>query len=242
MIRFRKAVLIIHGFAGGTYDQEELANFLELNLRLDVYSFTLPGHDIKSKEKATCSSWINESERQLKFLINAGYRTIYLIGHSMGGVIACHLASKYKQVKKVVLAAPAFSHFAAKEEGGIFGAIGKGPDILKSYGTDDFLTRVRKLPISAVGEFFKLVEKYQNTPVTLSVPVMILHGTNDQIVPIASSLNVYNELSIRRKKLIKVKGYYHDLFKGKKVNLLCEEIEKFLVAKKNGIKPEIIEL
>lgn len=242
MIRFRKAVLIIHGFAGGTYDQEELANFLELNLSLDVYSFTLPGHDIKSKEKATCSSWINESERQLKFLINAGYRTIYLIGHSMGGVIACHLASKYKQVKKVVLAAPAFSHLAAKEEGGILGAIGKGPDILKSYSTDDFLTRVRKLPISAVGEFFKLVEKYQNTPMTLSVPVMILHGTNDQIVPIASSLDVYNELSIRRKKLIKVKGYYHDLFKGKKVNLLCEEIEKFLVAKKIGIKPEIIEL
>ena len=29
MILFRKAVLIIHGFAGGTYDQERLANYLE---------------------------------------------------------------------------------------------------------------------------------------------------------------------------------------------------------------------
>ena len=26
----RNAVLIVHGFAGGTYDQEYLANFLEL--------------------------------------------------------------------------------------------------------------------------------------------------------------------------------------------------------------------
>ena len=28
---FRKAILIIHGFAGGTYDEENLANYLELN-------------------------------------------------------------------------------------------------------------------------------------------------------------------------------------------------------------------
>ena len=28
---FRKAILIIHGFAGGTYDQEDLASYLELN-------------------------------------------------------------------------------------------------------------------------------------------------------------------------------------------------------------------
>ena len=40
----KKAVLIIHGFAGGTYDEEYLANYLELK-GFDVYTFTLPGHD-----------------------------------------------------------------------------------------------------------------------------------------------------------------------------------------------------
>ena len=42
----RKAILIIHGFAGGTYDQEYLANFLELDRGFDVYTFTLPGHNV----------------------------------------------------------------------------------------------------------------------------------------------------------------------------------------------------
>ena len=42
---FRKAILIIHGFAGGTYDQEYLANELELQSHFDVFTFTLPGHD-----------------------------------------------------------------------------------------------------------------------------------------------------------------------------------------------------
>ena len=35
---FRSAVLIIHGFAGGTYDQEDLANYLELNKKFDKVS------------------------------------------------------------------------------------------------------------------------------------------------------------------------------------------------------------
>ena len=42
---FRKAILIIHGFAGGTYDEEYLAHRLELIRNYDVYTFTLAGHD-----------------------------------------------------------------------------------------------------------------------------------------------------------------------------------------------------
>ena len=101
---FRKAVLIIHGFAGGTYDEEELANYLELNRNFDVYQFTLPGHE-KNLGKVKYQEWIDASENQVKWLINNGYGSIYLIGHSMGGVIASYIATKYKEVKKLVLAA-----------------------------------------------------------------------------------------------------------------------------------------
>lgn len=236
MIRFRKAVLIIHGFAGGTYDQEYLANYLELNQKLDVYSFTLPGHDVKSREKATCTSWIEESEKHLNFLLENGYKTIYLVGHSMGGVIACHLATKYKEVKKIVLAAPAFTHLASPKEGGILGAIGKSPELIKSYSTDEFFTRVRKLPITAVKEFFKLIEKYQNTIEEIKIPVMILHGTKDQIVPLTSSQEIFEELPSKHKYLVTVNDYYHDLFKGKKVYDLSKEIENFLIKPKFMIK------
>ena len=101
MILFRKAVLIIHGFAGGTYDEEKLANFLERHAKLDVYSFTLPGHEKRTFKTVKYQEWIKESEDMLNRLINYGYKDIYLIGHSMGGVIATYLASKYKRVKKL---------------------------------------------------------------------------------------------------------------------------------------------
>ncbi len=237
MIR-RKAILIIHGFAGGTYDQEILANYLELNRKFDVYTFTLPGHDVKSRDKATEEEWIKESERQLNYLIDNGYKKIYLVGHSMGGVIACHLASEHKEVKKLILAAPAFSSFASKEEGGFLNAAMQSPKLIKTYSADEFFTRIKKLPISAVPEFMRLVKDYQDTPEKIDIPVMILNGTKDQIVPIELTRKLYKRFKTNKKAFISVSDYYHDLFKGDKVFILCRAIEKFLLMPKFRIKEE----
>ena len=102
MRKFRTAVLLVHGFAGGVYDEEYLDHQLELISKYDVYTFTLPGHDGNTSKKITGATWIKKAESEVEFLINNGYKKIYVIGHSMGGVIATHLASKYKEIKKLV--------------------------------------------------------------------------------------------------------------------------------------------
>ena len=53
---FRKAILLIHGFAGGNYDYGSLGNDLELYSNFDVYTFTLPGHDKMIIDKVTRKS------------------------------------------------------------------------------------------------------------------------------------------------------------------------------------------
>lgn len=47
---FRKAILIIHGFGGGVYDEEYLSTELEFINGYDVFTFTLPGHMIQCLE------------------------------------------------------------------------------------------------------------------------------------------------------------------------------------------------
>ena len=229
-----KAILIIHGFAGGTYDEEYLANYLELNKRFDVFIFTLPGHDVKDKRKATCEEWMKESENQLKRLIKKKYKNIYLIGHSMGGVIAAHLAKKYSEVKRVVLVAPAFTSLASKEEGGVLSVITKIPDIIKAYSYNELVTRVSKLPLRSEKEFFKLIETYRDDINSIQIPVMFVHGTIDQLVPYKSSEKIYNELNIDKKVFLTINDYYHDVFKGNKVEDICYHIERFL--KNNNFK------
>ena len=48
--KFRKAILLIHGFAGGNYDYGDLGNDLELFRSFDVFTFTLPVGEVKIHE------------------------------------------------------------------------------------------------------------------------------------------------------------------------------------------------
>ena len=97
-----------------SYVLEYLSNYLELN-RFDVYTFTLPGHERTLFKHVTKEEWIDSCESHLQMLIKRGYKKIYVMGHSMGGVLATILADRHKEVKKLVLAAPAFKYMTFDE-------------------------------------------------------------------------------------------------------------------------------
>lgn len=225
---FKKAILIIHGFAGGTYDQEELANYLELNRNFDVFQFTLPGHE-KNLSKVERIEWIKASEDKIEWLIRNGYNKIYLIGHSMGGVIATYLASKYKEVKKLVLAAPAFHYLnVIKDDLNVSKSLKVAPKIIKDYGSDEVIARMLKFNVSVIKEFMELVKEHYNFPKDVTCPVLIIQGKNDNLVPITSSEYVYSKVKSNVKRLILVDGLNHDIFRGNKKEIIYSIVECFL--------------
>ena len=235
---FKKAILIIHGFAGGTYDQEELANYLELNRGFDVYQFTLPGHE-KNLSKVEKVEWISSAEDQIEWLIKNGYNKIYLIGHSMGGVIATYLASKYKEVKKLVLAAPAFHYLnVIKDDLNVTKSLQKAPKIIKDYGSDEIVARMLKFNLSVIKEFMDLVKEYYNYPKEVTCPVLIIQGKNDNLVPVTASEYVYDNIKSKTKILLLVEGLTHDVFRTHKKEQIYNIIQDFLkyYIKKGGIE------
>ena len=151
---FKKAILLIHGFAGGNYDYNSLGNDLELYNSFDVFTFTLPGHERMIIDKVTREDWIKKAEDEIEKITNANYKEVYVIGHSMGGVIASHLASKYKEVKKLVLAAPAFHYLAFKgDKVDVIESIKKLPNLFKNYAPEEVLSRIFKIPAHTIKEF-----------------------------------------------------------------------------------------
>lgn len=229
---FRKAILIIHGFAGGTYDEEELANYLELNREFDVFTFTLPGHE-RNLSKVKYIDWINASEEKLNWLISKGYKNIYLIGHSMGGVIATYLASKYKEVKKLVLAAPAFQYLqVVKDNLNLTESLKSTPKVIKTYGSDEIIARFLKFKPSVIREFMELVKKYYDCPKKVNCKVLILQGKNDNLVPLTSSEYVYNSVLSKSKGLIFIDKATHDIFRSKNKLEIFKLVESFLKGKK----------
>lgn len=227
LFRTRKAVLIIHGFLGGTYDQEDLANYLELDNNLDVYRFTLPGH-ARNLSKVKYREWVDKSEEQLKRLIKNNYNDIYLLGHSMGGVIAVYLASKYPQVKKLVLAAPAYNYLGTVDDNtDIKKTIESSSNIIKTYGTDEIISRFLKLNSAMIFEFMSLVKKYYDYPCEITCPVLILQGNNDDIANPSSSRYVYDSVKSKKKTLIFLDGVTHDVFRSKKDAFVFKTVDKF---------------
>ena len=228
MIKINSAVLIIHGFAGGTYDEEDLANYLELNRFLDVFQFTLPGHK-KNLSNVAYTEWIDYSEEKLKWLIDMGYSKIYLIGHSMGGVIATYLAIKYKEVKKLILAAPAFQYLdIIGGEVHIKNSIKLAPQIVKTYGGSELLSRFLKLNIKSTKEFASLIKKYYEYPKKIKCPLLILQGNMDDVVPISSSQYVYDNAKSKIKKLVIINGVTHDIFTSEADEKIFKTVKSFI--------------
>ncbi len=223
----KKAVLIIHGFAGGCYDEESIATYLELK-GYHVFQFTLPGHDKKMFQHVTREEWKKSCDEHIELLIRNGYKRIYLIGHSMGGVLACYLASKHKEVKKLVLAAPAFKYMTfGGDEFKLFHALRNTPKLFKDYGKEVLLPRALLFPISVVKEFMTLVDESQDLPSKIKCPVLLFHGTNDDVVPNTSSEYVYNSVLSKKKEIVILKNTTHDIFRSEEIDKINKKIKDF---------------
>ena len=231
MYLFRKAVLIIHGFAGGTYDEESLFFKLQSDIEFDVYNFTLPGHATNLSNDVKYTDWVNSANEKIEKLISYGYKKIYVIGHSMGGLLATEVAIKYKEVKKLVLVAPAFEYLSLTDDSTLTKAIKYGPDIIKTYKGKEVFSRFLKVSFEQLKEFEKIVELSSANPEKINVPTLIIQGLDDKLVPPESSLNIYNNMKCL-KWLINIEGVTHDVFYSDKVDIINEEISKFLKSSK----------
>lgn len=223
---YRKAILFIHGFAGGTYDQEPLLFHLQPILKFDVYSFTLPGHKTNLSSDVNYQDWIDCVDNKIEYLKQKGYKQIYLLGHSMGGLLATIAAVKHPEVKKLVLVAPAFKFLSLTGENTFIKAIKNGPSIIKTYKGKEVFSRFLKVSFSQLKEFEKLVELTESEPEKLNIPTLIIQGTSDNLVPYQSSENVYEKIK-SKKWLLEVSNVTHDVFDGEKVNEICNEIKNF---------------
>ena len=234
MIVGRKAILIIHGFVGTTKDEEALFYHLNHLRKYDVYNFVLKGHD-RFTNNISYQDWLDDAEEHLNKLIKYGYKKIIVIGHSMGGVLASYLASKYKKrVKKLVLLAPAFDYLAYGK-GNLFENVKTSVKIIKDYTMAEVVGRSLKTSPVMLTQFMKLVNNYQDVLKDVDCPILIMHGNNDAIVPYKSSEEVFKIAKPKYKYLITLDGVDHDVFRSNKTDEIVTTISKFL-KRKNSIK------
>jgi len=110
---------------------------------------------------------------------------VTLIGSSLGGLTSAHLGQQYLQVQRLVLLAPAFeflSHWLPK----------LGDKELQRWQQEKYIMvyhygEERKLPLSY--DFVTDAAQYQEKFLQRPIPTLILHGKNDEVIPIEASRN-----------------------------------------------------
>lgn len=216
MRRFRTAIVIIHGFTGNLYDNEYLANYLQLNPWYDVYAKTLPGHNKDRFSSAKKEDFIKSVDLEIQTLIDYGYKKIYVIGHSMGGILATYLAGKYKEIKKIVLINAAFLYANTKQGD-------KNDSKIKVI-----FDKVMRTSPGIFLEFTKLVKESKKYLKGVNCETLILRSMKDEVVPKEAADLIYQEIPTNKKYLTNIKDARHTVLSSNKKEITTLYIIEFL--------------
>ncbi|ASK61262.1 carboxylesterase [Virgibacillus phasianinus] len=224
------ACLLIHGYTGGPYEIEPLSNFLKEETNWHIEVPTLPGHGRKlALKNVSHKKWINAAENALKQLLDK-YDEVYLIGFSMGGMIASYLAAKYK-VDKLVLLASARKYLSLKQiviDIRQVCADGLKGNIKKNKLYIHYRKKLGAVPLKANLEFLKLVKFTKPYLKEVDSDVLIAQGQKDGMVPYKTAYFLDKEINSKEKEVVFFERSRHLICLGEDKDTLNLMIYNFL--------------
>lgn len=205
--------LYLHGFASSpqsTKARYMQQKFAELGLTLHV-----PDLNLTDFSTVTLSEQLDYLDRT--YLHNN--EPIVVLGSSLGGFLAVQLAAKSLLVQKLILLAPAFgfSHRIAKALGA------ENVTKWQQDGIREFYHYGLKRNVNLQFQFFVDAQKYSEENLTRSLPMLIFHGIDDDVVPASLS----KEFAKRRSQVtLKLLNDDHAL--GKDLDSIWQDTKQFL--------------
>lgn len=215
-------LVTIHGF--GVRRSAEMDQFVSYCKDWLPQVITFDMFDIEDENDNDPHAWIERAKKQLDLVCKEN-ENVYLLGFSMGGVIASYLATLYP-VKKLILIAPAFIHFSLEN----YYSIAKNEAsklVFKNKPTKP------KLPKSFYNSFLEVVKEYKSSIGEVQCPVLLIQGDEDEVIPPKSSVWGYEQIQHDQKKLVFLHEGKHRILDDEKVkdvaylliqNMICDEI------------------
>ena len=240
----RTPLLFIHGF--GSDSQTWRYSLGELSKTREVWTIDLPGHgnSLEFNMEYESKTLFNEYANVLKeFLSNAGLKRVHLIGHSLGGGIAMNFALNHQNsVSSLTLFAPIGLGKSINEK--FIESFAKGQSdqeiresleqlfYKKSWVTDSLVhstvlqhqnPKFRKI----LGRLATILQKQdkQNWQIrdelqNLSIPVKLIWGKEDQILPSSHSQDLPGSFAVH---IFPNTGHMVHIEQSKVINRLISE-------------------
>lgn len=222
-------VIITHGIA------EHSGRYQEITEKLNAAGYSVVRYDVRGHGQSQGKRGALRSYHQFIDDLHAlvveekkkNPKKIFLIGHSMGGLIVNMYAVKYQDADGIVSSAAPSYFIKDVTPFRIIGYKWLGFLPRKTNFANDQLSRIKavedayiqdplnlkKFYFSLAGNMFVSGVRYLNRNIkSYETPVLLLHGGNDKIVPHAFSERLFGLLPIEDKKLIIYPDNYHEIF------------------------------
>lgn len=230
----RGYIMLVHGLGEHCERYQALAEYANKS-GYGVYSMDLPGHGQSTGKRGHIDRFadFDRAAMQLHSRVKeaAGDLPIYLIGHSMGGLIASHLLLNHQSLFTAAVLSgaaiqspqtpPAFQvailrflSLIAPKLGVMTldaNGISRDPDVVAAYMADPLINK-GKLSARMAAELFKAMDLAQARAAEITLPLCILHGSGDVMTAPEGSTLLHERISSTDKKLTIYPGLFHEIF------------------------------
>jgi acylglycerol lipase len=228
----RAVVVISHGAGehSGRYERPALAL---AEMGYPVYALDHRGHG-RSEGRRALVDRLDNAAADLDLLIDLARREqpdvpLFLLGHSLGGTIALRYALRHQdKLDGLILSGPVAAvdlppapvRLAAKALSAVapwMGALGVDPAVVsrdpvevEAYRTDP-LVHHGKLPVRTVAEIAAATERFPEQVGGLTLPILLVHGSEDRLAPVRGSRMVHERAGSEDKTLKIYDGFFHEV-------------------------------
>ena len=248
-----KAVVVgIHGFAEHSGRYEHVGRFLA-SKGYAFYIYDLRGHGKSEAIKGYVDrfeDFLYDTKSFIDYVLNnTSYNRIFLLGHSMGGLIAIYYTGYFKHgieglatsgaavmIKENLLVNSALrvlSLISPKKRIRFtvqLKCLTRDEETIKKYLEDELV--FKEPTVKLLLELLKATRKVWEYIPNIKVPILIMHGSEDCIVSCEASKNLYGKLEAKDKTLKIYQGMRHEIFneigKEKPLNDLITWLDKHI--------------
>lgn len=230
----RAVVLVVHGYGehSGRY-QHVIERLVQSDYA--VYALDHRGHGKSEGERAYCDTseqFVNDLKLYFDRVKAAQPgKKLFVLGHSMGGLISLAFAERYQNefdglivsgspvnadanVSAVLIAVGKVLNRVAPKlhllDTGKPGILSSDPEIDVAWGNDP-LTNKKPMRVRLGVELNRLAQDVRAHLPDLKLPVLILHGADDELVNPSGSQMAYEQAGSQDKTLKRYAGMRHEI-------------------------------
>jgi alpha-beta hydrolase superfamily lysophospholipase len=230
----RGEILIAHGFGEHSGRYVALTDHL-LSHNYSVTAYDHRGHGLSDGLPGHVESFAEYDEDLAKLINSVRSRSqvnsLFVIGHSMGGLIALRYAARKRgTITGVVVSAPLIEVTVPVPAHKLMIArvsarmaprmrldneidpsnLSRDPEVGRAYAADPLVNR--KVSGKWFGEATRAMQETAEWAPRVTTPMLVMHGTDDRLASVDATRRMFERIASPDKELVIYPGYYHELF------------------------------